>query len=90
LNIDKNDDLQNTLYVLEPPELPQRLSPAQAAQLSELIEYLHIRIRELLASVKMKSPAERVTLELEQWQNLLDLQSQLADYLREIGEPREE
>jgi pSer/pThr/pTyr-binding forkhead associated (FHA) protein len=90
LNIDKNADLQNTLYALEPPELPQRLSPAQAAQLSELIEYLHIRIRELLASVKMKSPAERVTLELEQWQNLLDLQAQLADYLREIGEPREE
>jgi hypothetical protein len=90
LDMDKNADLQNTLYALEPPELPQRLSPAQAAQLSELIEYLHIRIRELLASVKMKSPAERVTLELEQWQNVLDLQSQLADYLREIGEPKEE
>jgi hypothetical protein len=90
LNMDKNPDLQNTLYALEPPELPQRLSPAQAAQMSEMIEYLHIRIRELLASVKIKSPAERVTLELEQWQNLLDLQAQLADYLREIGEPREE
>jgi pSer/pThr/pTyr-binding forkhead associated (FHA) protein len=90
LNVDKSADLQNTLYALEPPELPQRLSPAQAAQFSELIEYLHIRIRELLASVKIKSPAERVTLELEQWQNLLDLQSQLADYLREIGEPRDE
>jgi pSer/pThr/pTyr-binding forkhead associated (FHA) protein len=90
LNIDQNADLHNTLYALEPPELPQRLSPAQAAQLSELIEYLHIRIRELLASVKMKSPADRVTLELEQWQNVLDLQSHLADYLREIGEPKEE
>ncbi len=82
--------MQNTLYAIEPPELPQRLSPAQAAQFSELIEYLHIRIRELLASVKIKSPAERVTLEFEQWQNVLDLQSQLADYLREIGEPRED
>jgi pSer/pThr/pTyr-binding forkhead associated (FHA) protein len=90
LDVDKNADLQNTLYAIEPPELPQRLSPAQAAQFSELIEYLHIRIRELLASVKIKSPADRVTLEFEQWQNVLDLQSQLADYLREIGEPREE
>ncbi len=90
LNVSKNSDLHNTLYALQPPELPQRLSPAQAAQLSELIEYLHIRIRELLASVKMKSPAERVTLELEQWQNVLDLQSHLADYLREIGEPKQE
>ncbi|HEY2761283.1 MAG TPA: FHA domain-containing protein, partial [Pirellulales bacterium] len=90
LDVNKNADLQNTLYAIEPPELPQRLSPAQAAQFSELIEYLHIRIRELLASVKIKSPAERVTLEFEQWQNVLDLQSQLADYLREIGEPHEE
>jgi pSer/pThr/pTyr-binding forkhead associated (FHA) protein len=90
LNLQDSADLQNTLYALEPPELPQRLSPAQAAQLSELIEYLHIRIRDLLASVKIKTPAERVSIELEQWQNLLDLQSHLADYLREIGEPRED
>jgi predicted component of type VI protein secretion system len=90
LNLNKDSDLQNTLYALEPPDLPQRLSPAQAAQLSELVEYLHIRIRELLASVKIKSPAERVTLDMQQWQNLLDLQSHLADYLRRIGEPRDE
>ncbi len=89
LNSD-NSDLQNTIYALEPPTLPQKLSPAQAAQFSELVEYLHIRIRELLASVKIKGPMERVTLEYEQWQSLLDLQAQLADYLREIGEPREE
>jgi FHA domain len=89
LNSD-NSDLQNTIYALEPPTLPQKLSPAQAAQFSELVEYLHIRIRELLASVKIKGPSERVTLEYEQWQNLLDLQAQLADYLREIGEPQEE
>jgi pSer/pThr/pTyr-binding forkhead associated (FHA) protein len=90
LNIKDNADLQNTLYAISPPELPQRLSPAQAAQVSELIEYLHIRFRELLASVKIKGPADRVTLDLEQWQNLLDLQSQLADYLRQIGEPHQE
>jgi hypothetical protein len=90
LNLSDADDVQNTLYALERPELPQRLSPAQAAQLSELIEYLHIRIRDLLASVKIKSPAERVSMDMEQWQNLLDLQSNLADYLREIGEPKEE
>ena len=90
LNLNKDSDLQNTIYALEPPELPQRLSPAQAAQLSELVEYLHIRIRQLLASVKIRNPAERVTLDQEQWQNLLDLQSSLADYLRKIGEPKED
>jgi hypothetical protein len=43
-----------------------------------------------LASVKIKSPADRVNIDMEQWQNLLDLQGQLADYLREIGEPKDE
>ena len=43
LNLDKTSDIQNTLYAVEPPDLPQRLSPAQAAQLSEMVEYLHIR-----------------------------------------------
>jgi pSer/pThr/pTyr-binding forkhead associated (FHA) protein len=89
LNLANNPDLQNTLYALKSPELPQRLSPSQAAQLSELIEYLHNRIRELLASVKIKNPQERVTLNYEHWQNLLDLQAQLAEYLRQIGEPRD-
>ena len=79
--------VQTTLHTLEPPELPERLSPGQAAQLFELLEYLHIRIRDLLASVKIKADAERVTLEARQWQNLLDLQSRLAGYLRAIGRP---
>ncbi len=91
LNLNKdNADLQNTIYAVEPPSLPQKLSPAQAAQLSELVEYLHIRVRELLASVKIKGPMERVTLDYEQWQSLLDMQAQLADYLREIGEPSDD
>jgi hypothetical protein len=82
-------ELQTTLHTLAPPELPERLTPGQAAQLSELLEYLHIRVRDLLASVKIKADAERVTLEARQWQNLLDLQARLAGYLRSIGQPDE-
>ena len=70
-----------------PPELPDRLSPGQAAQLCELLEYLHIRIRDLLATVTVKTDAERVTLEARQWQNLIDLQARLAAYLRSVGQP---
>ncbi len=83
------EDLQATIHVLEPPELPCRLSPAQAAQLSELLEYLHIRIRHLLNSVEVDSDEQRVTLEIERWQHLLDLQARLASYLRHIGDPGE-
>ena len=71
-------DVQSTLHTLLPPELPERLSPGQAAELCELLEYLHIRVRDLLNSVKVKADAEQITLEPRQWQNLIDLQARLA------------
>jgi pSer/pThr/pTyr-binding forkhead associated (FHA) protein len=77
------------LHTLTPPELPTTLTPGQAAQLAELLQYMHLRMRGLLQSVH-KEKGERVSLEQRHWQNLLDLQSRLADYLRAIGEPGEE
>ncbi len=90
LNWSADPDVQSTLHTLVAPELPERLSPGQAAQLCELLEYLHIRVRDLLASVTIKPDDERVTLEPRQWQNLVDLQARLALYLRAIGQPHEE
>ena len=87
LNWQDEEDLQATIHVINPPELPSRMSPAQAAQLSELIEYLHVRIRHLLLSVHVDEDEERVTLAQEHWQHLLDLQSRLAAYLKNIGDP---
>ena len=78
---------QTTLQSLDPPELPEQMSPAQAAQLCELLEYIHVRVRDLLASVKVKHDADRVALDARQWQNLVDLQARLASYLRSIGQP---
>ena len=82
--------MQSTLHTLHAPELPERLSPGQAAQLCELLEYLHIRIRDLLGSVAVKPDVDRVTLETRQWQNLIDLQARLAGYLRSVGQPPDE
>lgn len=87
LNWQDEEDLQATIHVVEPPELPTGMSPAQAAQLSELIEYLHQRIRHLLASVHVSEDESEIKLDAGRWQHLLDLQSRLASYLREIGEP---
>jgi pSer/pThr/pTyr-binding forkhead associated (FHA) protein len=89
LNWSADPDLQSTLHTLQAPDLPERLSPGQAAQLCELLEYLHLRIRDLLASVTIKPDADRVVLEARQWQNLVDLQSRLATYLRSAGQPPE-
>jgi hypothetical protein len=89
LNWQDEEDLQATIHIVEPPELPTRLSPAQAAQLSELLEYLHVRIRHLLMSISMDENEAKVTLDIERWQHLLDLQARLAAYLRGIGDPEE-
>jgi pSer/pThr/pTyr-binding forkhead associated (FHA) protein len=82
-----DDELQAAFHTMEPPELPDRLSPSQAAQLSELLDFFHIRIRQLLSTVEPERRGQRVTLDFTQWQDLLDLQARLAEYLRRVGDP---
>lgn len=88
LNWQESQNLQATLFSLQPPEIPEGLSPGQAAQLSELLEYMHIRMRHLLLSVEAEDqPSGRVQLDLRRWQEAVDLQANLALYLRTIGDP---
>jgi len=89
LNFSDAPDAQATLHTLAPPELPTGLSPGQAAQLAELIHYLHLRVRGLVQSVGPFEDRERMTIEQRQWQNIVDLQQRLAGYLRSVGEPGE-
>lgn len=81
------DDLRALSFLNDPPELPDRLSPGQAAQLAELLTYMHARLRTLLDAAEPDSRGEKVSLDLTMWQNLVDLQARLAEYLRSIGEP---
>jgi pSer/pThr/pTyr-binding forkhead associated (FHA) protein len=80
-------DLQATLHALEPPELPDRMTPGQAAQLAEILEYLHIRLRNLIQTARVDGQEGRVTIDYRRWQSLLDLQSRLAEYMRHVAEP---
>lgn len=89
LNFADDADAQEILHTLAPPELPDALSPGQAAQLAEMLLYINVRMRGLIHSVQSKERGDRVTLEQRQWQNLIDLQDRLAGYLRQIGEPQE-
>ncbi|MBX3425609.1 MAG: FHA domain-containing protein [Pirellulales bacterium] len=90
LKLGASEDLQSTLHIPSPPELPERLSAGQAAQLSELLEYLHLRTRQLVQGAAIDDQQSSVSIPLSQWQELLDVQSQLAEYLRLIGDPGEE
>ncbi|MEM9185941.1 MAG: FHA domain-containing protein [Planctomycetota bacterium] len=82
-----SENLRSTLHIPSPPEPPEGLTPAQAAQVSEILEYLHLRSRSLVQSVKLPEGDERVQLDLEQWQDMLDLHALMAEYLRRIGDP---
>jgi pSer/pThr/pTyr-binding forkhead associated (FHA) protein len=89
LNWNEECDMQATLHALEPPELPDRLTPGQAAQLAEILEFLHVRLRNLIHSATVENKTSKITLDLRQWQGLIDLQARLSEYLRQIGNPKE-
>lgn len=90
LNLGPDDDLQAKLYQLEPPELPNRMTPGQAAQLAEVLDYLHIRLRELIRQAQVDNKGERVVLDLRMWQTLVDMQARLSEYLRRVSDPNAE
>ncbi|MEM7783807.1 MAG: FHA domain-containing protein, partial [Planctomycetota bacterium] len=78
---------QLALLGIEPPKLPDRLSPGQAAQLSEVIEFLHMHMRGIVNAASPDPRDKNVKLSSDQWQKVLDAQAFLAEYLRKIGNP---
>ena len=83
----ESENLHSTLHIPAPPDLPVGLTPGQAAQLSEIFEYLHLQSRTLVQGITLPEGATHAKMDLPHWQELLDLQGRLAEYLRKIGEP---
>ncbi len=69
------------------PHIPERLSPSQAAQLSEMLEYFHNRIGEIIDSTNINDKKSNITVDLATWQNLLQVYSRLAEMIRGMGDP---
>ena len=86
LNCTDDTEMRAAMNVLDPPGLPDRLSPGQAAQLADLMSFLHIRMRSLIQSASENGP-DRMVLSFHKWQSLIDLQSRLAEYIRQISNP---
>jgi hypothetical protein len=72
-----------------PPPLPDRLSPAQAAEMAELLDYVQAVLREATEGAVMRPGNERIEIDFAHWQAVLDLQARLAELLRKIGAPRD-
>ena len=88
LDFDDEREIQAALHILDPPEMPSRLSPGQAAQMAEIMEFIHARLRSLMNSAT-KVDADQMALSFRKWRNLLDLQSRVAEYIRRIGDPQD-
>lgn len=86
------DDWQKDPRLLlgnEPPKLPDRLSPGQAAQLSEVLEFIHNHTRRVVSEAEVDRHNKQVVLSVEKWQRVLDAHSRIAEYLRKISDPNE-
>ena len=70
-----------------PPDVPQRLTPAQAAQFSELLLYLHQRLNAACDHAHTDEAGEVIHLPSWAWQQILNVEWDLARYLYRIGRP---
>lgn len=71
-----------------PPQLPAKMTPLQAAQLCEVLEFFHVRLRDVLGSMREEGKQGRVSVDEQPWQALVDLQWRIAEYVRGVAEPK--
>ena len=70
-----------------PPVIPDRLSPSQAAQLAELLEYIHRGIGDVVEGVQSNESKNSVSVSQQNWQSLLLIYSNLSELIRAIADP---
>ena len=78
--------VRSPLLPAGPPQLPDKLSPAQSAELTELLEYVQAVLRDATEGAVMRPGNEKVEIDFAEWQAVLDLQARLAELLRQIGD----
>ncbi len=85
----EDPNYQLALLDIDPPELPDRMTPGQAAQMSEILDFFHMHLRRLVGEVAFSKQAQHVEMSKKHWQQLLDIQARLGEYLSRIGNPDE-
>lgn len=82
-------ETQGTIFIGNRPlpPLPQKLTPAQAARLAELLDFLHRHLSNAVEHIDSNEEATEVKLTYSDWQKVLALQLVLARYVRGVGDP---
>ncbi len=69
------------------PPLPQKLTPAQAARLAEILDYLHKGLTTAVENIEANEDGTEVRIGFGEWQTIQAVQMLLARYSRSIAEP---
>jgi hypothetical protein len=91
LEFDPNqDDVPDPFWaasVRNLPELPHKLTPSQAARLSEILDFLHRGLCSATENLTVAEELGQVTVAFPDWQKIQAVQMLLARYLRAVAEP---
>lgn len=87
INGQAGDPSVGLMGLIEPPDIPENLTPGQAAQLCEILEYLQGRLNPLIDGAIVNEDEHKVVLPFENWQRLLDAQARLAMLVRRVVDP---
>ncbi len=69
------------------PPLPQKLTPAQAARLAEILDYLHRGLTIAVENIDANEDGTEVRIGFAEWQTVQAVQMLLARYGRSVAEP---
>ena len=89
LGLTDHDEDRPDVFERTPPRLPTRLSPAQAAQLSEAIDFLHRALADATETVHIAPNAAEARLPMGNWQKVQAVLAILSRYSRQVAEPDE-
>jgi pSer/pThr/pTyr-binding forkhead associated (FHA) protein len=69
------------------PPLPQKMTPAQAARIAEILDYLHQGLTSASEKITANDEATEIRMPYAEWQKIQAVQMLLARYLRGVAEP---
>lgn len=71
---------------MEPPKIPANMTPGQAAQFCENLEYMHRRVQDILERAVVDE-SQDVKVDQNLWKRLIDLQVRLSLMIHETANP---
>lgn len=84
------EHMQIPLFPGGAPMLPQHLSPTDRARVSDILAYMHEKLRDVSFDGEQEQDGENITVPWDRWQNMLQLHRDLATYLKKIANPHQD